>query len=184
MLDSRNQGRVFLKLQEGQTLAGVQIIENLYKEFEQNYPFEYSFMDDSFDRQYKLESLTGKLANMFSLMAIAISCLGLFGLTSFLIDRKTREIGIRKVLGASVSGLIIKLSSGFMKLFVLAVIFGSSIAYFLMINYLKKFAYHMDFNFWIIGVTAGVLFLISQLTVIYHISKAVLSNPAEILRNE
>jgi hypothetical protein len=71
-----------------------------------------------------------------------------------------------------------------MKLFVLAVIFGSSIAYFLMINYLKKFAYHMDFNFWIIGVTAGVLFLISQLTVIYHISKAVLSNPAEILRNE
>jgi len=184
MLDSRNQGRVFLKLQEGQTLAGVQIIENLYKEFEQNYPFEYSFMDDSFDRQYKLESLTEKLANMFSLMAIAISCLGLFGLTSFLIDRKTREIGIRKVLGASVSGLIIKLSSGFMKLFVLAVIFGSSIAYFLMINYLEKFVYRIDFNFWIIGITAGVLFLISQLTVIYHISKAALSNPAEILRNE
>ena len=184
MLDNRNQGRVFLKLQEGRAQAGLQIIENLYKEFEQNYPFEYQFMDDSFNSQYKLESLTRKLANLFSIMAIVISCLGLFGLTSFLIERKTREIGIRKVLGASVPGLIFKLTSEFSNLFVIAVIVGAPIAYFLMMQYLEKFAYHINFNFWTIGLTAAVLFLISLSTVIYHITRAALANPADILRNE
>ena len=173
-----------MKIQEGKSLEALSIVKDLYQQYESQFPFDYTFLSDVFESQYRLESLTGKLANIFSVLAIAISCLGLFGLASFLIEKRTREISIRKVLGASLNDLVTSISADFGRVFVLSIIVGSPIAYYLMTKYLQKFAYHVDFEFWSIGITAVLLLTISMATVIYHIIRAAIRNPAEVLRSE
>ena len=147
-------------------------------------PFSYQFLDDSFDDMYRAEQRVGKIALVFSILAILIACLGLFGLATFIAEQRTKEIGIRKVLGASVQGLVQMLSKDFLYLVLIAFVIAVPIAWWLMAKWLQDFAYRVNIGWWIFlaaGVLAG---LIALLTVSFQAVRAALTNPVKSLRTE
>jgi len=148
------------------------------------YPFEYRFINDDFDQLFKTETLTGSLAGVFAGLAIFISCLGLFGLAAYTAERRIKEIGIRKVLGASVSGLVRLLSKDFLKLVGISCIIAFPVAYWATHNWLQNYQYRININ-WFIFVAAGLAaMLIALTTVSFQAIKAALMNPVKSLRSE
>lgn len=149
-----------------------------------SYPFEYKFMDDDFDQLFKTETLTGKLAGVFASLAILISCLGLFGLAAYTAERRIKEIGIRKVLGASVAGLTGLLSKDFLKLVGISCLIAFPVAWWALSNWLQNYQYRITIN-WMVFAAAGILAMfIALATVSFQAIKAALSNPVNSLRNE
>jgi len=147
-------------------------------------PFEYAFLDSIYDELYKNEGRTGKVFSLFTAFALFVACLGLFGLSSFAVVQKTKEIGIRKVLGATSQRIFFGLSGDFSKWVVAANILAWPIAYVLMKSWLKSFAYRIDLRWWMFG-SAGILaLLVSLLTVSLQTIKAARANPAESLKYE
>ena len=164
-----------------QTLAAV---ENVWNEFSGGYPFSYEFMDDRYDAMYKSEIRLGRAFNYFSVLAIFLCCLGLFGLASFTVEQGTKEIAIRKVLGASVSELIKMLSWQFMKWTIIANLIAWPVSYYFMNTWLQSFIYRIDIG-WTVFLTAGfTAAAIAFLTVIVQTAKAALASPADSLRYE
>lgn len=159
-------------------------VETTYNRFAPNMPFEYSFLDQDYDNLYVNENQTRKLFMIFSSLAIFIACLGLFGLASFVADRKTKEIGIRKVLGASVPGLIGLLSVNFTKWVLLSNIIAWPVAWFAMNRWLQNFAYRINIGFLVFFVSGLLALVIALLTVSYQAIKAAVCNPVEALRYE
>jgi putative ABC transport system permease protein len=159
-------------------------LEKKWKEFVPNAVFDFSFLDEDLQALYQTEQTTGKLFVVFSAMAIFVACLGLFGLASFTTEQRTKEIGIRKVLGASVGGLVGLLSQDFVKLVLLANIFAWPLAYFAMNKWLQDFAYRIDIGWWIFALAGGMALVIALLTVSFQAIKAALANPVEALRYE
>jgi putative ABC transport system permease protein len=147
-------------------------------------PFDYFFLDDFFDRQYKADVQFGKVFGMFTILAILIACLGLLGLTSYNILQRTKEIGIRKVLGASVAGITGLLAKDFLKLVVIAIFIASPLAYYFMQKWLADFAYHIDLQWWMFAGAGVAAVLIAFLTVGFQSAKAALANPVKSLRSE
>ncbi len=148
------------------------------------YPFEYQFADQDFENQFKTETLTGQLSGLFAALAVFISCLGLFGLAGYAAERRTKEIGVRKVLGASVLKLTSLLSTNFLMLVLLSCIIAFPIAWLIMHNWLKNYAYRTDIN-WAIFVMAGTgALVIALLTVSFITIRASLANPIKSLRTE
>jgi len=148
------------------------------------YPFEYQFIDDDFNKLFKNETLTGTLSGIFSGLAIFISCLGLFGLAAYTAERRIKEIGIRKVLGASVSGLVGLLSKDFLQLVGIACLIAFPVAFWALHKWLESYQYRVDINWWVF-VLAGVLaMLIALTTVSFQAIKAALTNPVKSLRSE
>ena len=155
-----------------------------FKKFNPNSLFEFSFQDEQFESMYRNESTMGTLATFFAILAIFISCLGLFGLASFTAEQRTKEIGIRKVLGASIPNLIGVLSKEFIKLVIVAFALAAPLAYHFMTNWLNGFAYHTSLG-WRVFVFAGIIFaIIAGVTVSYQALKAAMTNPVESLRYE
>lgn len=147
-------------------------------------PFSYRFLDEAFDEMYRTEQRLGKIALIFSILAILVACLGLFGLSTFIAERRIKEIGIRKVLGATVSGLVQMLSKDFLKLVLISFIIATPIAWYAMNNWLQDFVYRIELS-WLYFVSAGFLALFIALsTVGYHAVKAAMINPAKNLRSE
>ncbi|MGN6542686.1 MAG: ABC transporter permease, partial [Ginsengibacter sp.] len=147
-------------------------------------PFSYTFLDENFNKQYLDEDRFEKLFFNFAILAIFISCLGLLGLASHSTLQRTKEIGIRKVLGASVSGITSLLSKDFIKLVLIALVIASPIAWFGMHKWLQGFAYRIDIGIWVF-ILAGVLaILIALLTVSFQAIKAAVANPVNSLRSE
>jgi putative ABC transport system permease protein len=147
-------------------------------------PFDYFFLDTSFDNQYKAEEQVGNLSLYFSLLAVFIGCLGLFGLVAYMADRRTKEIGIRKVLGATAPGIIQLLSREFFWLVVLANVLAWPIAYYGLNLWLRNFPYRIGVH-WSVMAAAGVLALLTALsTVSFQAAKAALANPVDALRYE
>jgi ABC-type antimicrobial peptide transport system permease subunit len=147
-------------------------------------PFEYKFVDDDFNQLFKTETLTGKLAGVFASLAIFISCLGLFGLAAYTAERRIKEIGIRKVLGASVSGLAGLLSKDFLKLVGIACIIAFPLAFYATHKWLQSYQYRIEIN-WVVFVAAGLgAMLIALTTVSFQAIKAALTNPVKSLRSE
>lgn len=147
-------------------------------------PFVYSFMDDDFNRLYKADQQTGRIFISFALLSILIACLGLFGLVTYAAEQRTKEIGIRKVLGASVRGIVALLSRDFLKLVFIAIIIGSPLAWIGMNKWLQNFAYRIHIGWWMF-VAAGVLaMLIAMITVSWQAVRAAVANPVESLRME
>ncbi|MFB3105525.1 MAG: ABC transporter permease, partial [Pseudomonadales bacterium] len=145
---------------------------------------EYSFLDEKVERQYKAEARLQTIFGFFSTLAIVIACLGVFGLAAFMAERRTKEIGIRKVLGATAGSIVVLLSKDLVRLVVLAVIVASPLVYLAMRRWLEGFAYRIEFGVGVL-VLAGVLaLLIALLTVSYHSVKASQANPVESLRYE
>lgn len=164
-----------------ETLAA---IAGIYKKHNPDYPFEYSFLDEAFEKEYRTEAVIGKLSLSFTGIAMLISCLGLFGLASFAAERRTKELGIRKVLGASVSGIVALLSKDFVKLILIAFLIASPIAWWAMNRWLEDFAYRIEIQWWMFVAAAMTVLVIALLTVSYQAIKAAVANPVKSLRTE
>jgi putative ABC transport system permease protein len=162
----------------------VNLIENKYKAMAPGMPFNYHFLDDSFDNMYRQEQRIGKVALTFSLLAIIIACLGLFGLATYIAEQRTKEIGIRKVLGASVSNIVTMLSTDFIKLVLISFIIATPIAWWFMNKWLQDFAFRIDLSWWIFALTGIVALLIALFTLSFQAIKAAISNPVKSLRTE
>jgi putative ABC transport system permease protein len=147
-------------------------------------PFSYYFLDEFFDRQYQSEQRFGKLFLNFAVLAIIISCLGLLGLASYSTMQRTREIGIRKVLGASVPNIVNLLTKDFLKLVAIAIIVASPIAWFAMHKWLQDFAYRIPIAWWVFAIAAFLAVFIAVVTVSFQAIRAAVSNPSDSLRTE
>ena len=147
-------------------------------------PFEYHFVDQEYAKEFGDEERIGKLATVFASLAIFISCLGLFGMASFMAEQRVKEIGVRKVLGASVFALWQLLSKDFAILVFISIIIASPVAYYFMHNWLNNYQYHTDVAWWIFIVTAISAILITLITVSFQTIKAALANPIKSLKTE
>jgi putative ABC transport system permease protein len=147
-------------------------------------PFEYSFLDKDYDNLYINEKQTRSLFSIFSFLAIFIACLGLFGLASFVADRKTKEIGIRKILGASVPRIVNHLNKSFIKWVLIANLIAWPAAWYFMNKWLENFAYRIDLTWWVFVLAAALALLIALMTISFQTIKAALKNPADSLRYE
>lgn len=175
---------VFIRIKPANVKSTLAMIEKTWKTYVTNYPFQYDFLDDVFRRQYNNEEGTKNLFQYFSILAIFISCIGLFGLAAFTAQRRTKEIGIRKVVGASVfeiTGLMLK---DFAKWLLVAIIIGVPVSYYAISMWLRNFAYRTEIN-WTIFVGASVIvFIIALTTVSIHAIKAAVANPTDSLKYE
>ncbi|MDY8137528.1 ABC transporter permease [Aquimarina sp. 2201CG5-10] len=163
------------------------IIEDVKKEVAQidaSVPFEYSFMDQDFENTFRSEQRMSTVLNIFTLMAMIIACLGLFGLAAFSAEQRIKELGIRKVLGAKVSQLTLLFSSEFTKLILISILLSMPIAYFLVNEWLKDFAYRTPIDIWVFVLAAVFAFIITILTVSFQAIKASIANPINSLRTE
>ena len=162
----------------------LKLIESTFKTHFPNLPFRYDFVDEQYALKFAAEERVASLARVFTILAILISCLGLFGLASFVAEQRTKEIGVRKVLGASVNNLWFLLSKDFVKLVVISLFIATPIAYYVMSQWIQKFAYRTDISWWIF-VAAGLgALVITLITVSFQSIKAALSNPTKSLRTE
>jgi putative ABC transport system permease protein len=159
-------------------------IENKWKALAPNQHFEYSFMDDDFNALYSNEQRMGKLFIIFTTLAIIIACLGLFGLAAYAAEQRNREIGIRKVLGASISGLVAMLSKDFIKLIVISILIATPLAWLVMQKWLQGFAYRDNIHWWVIIVTGFAAIVIACITISFQSIKAAMANPVDSLKNE
>jgi len=164
-----------------QTLS---VLENTWKQLNPNEPFEYSFLDQDFQKNYESESKQASLINYFTIIAIIISCLGLFGLATFTTEQRRKEIGIRKVLGASVSGLVTLLSKDFLRLVIIAVIIASPLAWYAMHKWLQNFAYQTSITWQVFALTALIAVVIAFVTISFQAIKAAIVNPVRSIRTE
>ena len=162
----------------------VSAAENKWKSLAPSMPFSYRFLDESFNEMYDAEQRVGKIALIFSVLAIAIACLGLFGLATFIAEQRTKEIGIRKVLGASISGIVQLLSKDFVKLVAVAFIIAVPLGWYFMYKWLQSFAYRIDISWWIFLVAGLVALFIALITVSFQSIKAAMANPVKSLRTE
>ncbi len=175
---------VFVKYEAGQAEEAIASIQTLYKKFEQDIPMEYQFMDAPFGRLYENEILVEKLSMYFTIIAIFISCLGLFGLASFTAETRTKEIGVRKVLGATVMQIVTLLCRDFILLIAIALVIGLPIGYWGVEQFLSKYAYRTDIGPWLfISIVIGLMG-ITFFTVAWQSGKAAAANPVKSLRTE
>jgi putative ABC transport system permease protein len=147
-------------------------------------PFSYSFLDDRFRKTYEAEQNTGKLLGIFAGLTIFVACMGLFGLAMFTAQQRTKEMGIRKVLGASVGNIVTLLSKDFIKLVIIAFVIAAPIATLIMNKWLQDFAYRTDISAWVFIATALLSLLIAFLTISIQSVKSALANPVKSLRTE
>ena len=175
---------LFIKVDSENMMETMNYIENKFREHAPGFPFAFTFLDDRIDRAYRSERKLVQNFNYFSAIAIFIACLGLFGLALFTAEKRTKEIGIRKVLGASVPGIFIQLSRGFCRWVVMANIIAWPIAYHFMNQWLNNFAYRIKLNIWIFTISVFAALAIAVLTVSYQTIKAARANPVEALRYE
>ncbi len=174
-----------VRLNPDKTVAdNLKLIEKTFKTHFPNLPFRYDFVDEQYARKFAAEERVASLARVFTILAILISCLGLFGLASFVAEQRTKEIGVRKVLGASVNNLWFLLSKDFVKLVVISLFIASPIAYYIMSQWIQKFAYRTDISLWIFAAAALSALIITLITVSFQSIKAALSNPTNSLRTE
>ena len=183
-LPTNHARRIFIKISSNDILRTMNYIESTWKMFVPDYQAEFGFLNDAYDKLYRSEKRMGKLVGYFTFLAIFISCLGLFGLASFTIERRTKEIGIRKVLGATVPGIIRLLSKEFIILVVISNLIAWPLAYYGAKKWMQNFAYHIDLS-WLYFVISGLLVLfIAIMVVSFQSLKVAFTNPVESLRYE
>ncbi len=175
---------VAIKLAPGNTKEAVAMVEDAWQKATEQYPFAYNFLDQEYDNLYKAEQKQRILFRLFAILAIFIACLGLFGLVTFTAEQRTKEIGIRKVLGASVLELVHLISKDFTRLVFLALLVATPVAYWAMNRWLNNFAYHIDVGIGVFVVAGLIALAIAWFTVSFQSIKAAIANPVDSLRNE
>ena len=184
MLIDNAWGPLALKLQGTDLAATVPLLKAAWEKQFPNYPFEYEFLDEAFDKSYRKEIQTSRVFGLFAGLSIFISCLGLLGLVAFTAEQRTKEIGIRKVMGASVSSIVTLLSKDFLKLVAIALVLAAPIAWYGMDTWLQDFAYRIDVPVWAFFLAGGLAGLVAFLTMSYQAIKAASVNPVKALRSE
>jgi putative ABC transport system permease protein len=179
-----NRGSLAVRLRGGNIFATQAQIESKWKAMANGVPFTYTFMDDDFNRLYQSEKQTGQLFISFAVFAILIACLGLLGLVTYAAEQRTKEIGIRKVLGASVGGIVGLLSKDFTLLIGIAAIIAFPVAWWAMYKWLQTFAYRTGISWWIFLVAGVAALAIALLTVSIQTIRAAVANPVKSLRSE
>ena len=159
-------------------------LEQTWKSLRPDEPFEYTFLNEDFQKNYQAEARTARIVRTFTIISILISCLGLFGLAAFAAQQRTKEIGVRKVLGASVANIVALLATDFLKLVLIAIVIASPLAWWAMNRWLQNFAYKIDIPWWVFAVAGGLALLIAFVTVSFQSIKAALMNPVKSLRTE
>jgi len=182
--ESEYFGVIVIRTKPGKTTEALAGIGNIYKDINPDFPFNYQFLDQEFDKLYRSEQVIAKLSNLFAPLAIIISCLGLLGLVIFSAEQRTKEIGIRKVLGASIASVVTLLSTDFFKLILIAICIASPAAWYVMNQWLQSFAYKISIEWWIFALAGFLVLSLALLTVSFQSVKAALMNPVKSLRSE
>jgi putative ABC transport system permease protein len=180
----KRPGLISFRINTGQVMNLEKQIENKWKAMAPGMPFSYRFLDQSFDEMYRSEQRVGTVAMVFAVIAILIACLGLFGLATFIAEQRTKEISIRKVLGASVQGIIRLLSKDFVRLVLISVFIATPFAWWIMNKWLNDFAYRTNISWWIFAAAGFVAIFIALATVSFQAIRAAIANPAKNLRTE
>ena len=186
ILNKRKPDFLAVRLYPGNTGNSIELLRRKWEEIEHAFPFDYYFMKEEYEDQYKSEQKMADLFITFTILAMLIACLGLFGLALFSIEQRTKEIGIRKILGASVSGLLYRLSLEFSKWILLSAVIAWPVAYYLVDNWLQSFAYHikvLDYA-WIFLVSALIALVIALLTIVYNAYRAATRDPVDAVKWE
>jgi len=179
-----NHSRVSVKIAGDQLNKTVAAIEAKFNDYNPEYPFDYNYFDDIFDRAYLSEMKTAQLARWFTGLTILVACLGLYGLATHKVQQRIKEVGVRKVLGASLIKILALLSRDFVKLLMIAFLIAAPAAYYVMTGWLNGFAFHINISFFTMFVTFGMMILVAGLTVGYRTYRAAVRNPIEALREE
>lgn len=177
-------GNVVVRTQPGSTEACIKTLEKITKELNPAYPFNYSFLDKDLENHYKSEQQMGKIFNLFTVLAIFISCLGLYGLSAYMAEQRTREIGVRKVLGASLFGIVYLLSKNFTRLILVAILIAVPVAWIGINSWLSNFAYRAEISWPIFAIASFTALVIAWCTMSYESVKAGIANPAKSLRSQ
>ncbi|MBC3791818.1 ABC transporter permease [Spirosoma utsteinense] len=175
---------LYVRIRPEKVIEAMAHIKSVYKTFDPNAEPTFHFLDENFSRQYKAEQKQGQLLLVFSLLAVLIACLGLFGLAAFTAEQRTKEIGVRKVLGASVTSIVRLLSTDFLKLVLIAIVLATPLAWYAMNQWLQSFAYKIGIDWWVFAGSGLLALAIAFLTVSFQSIKAALMNPVNSLRND
>jgi putative ABC transport system permease protein len=181
---SRGGNRLSLKIDAKHTDEAINHLQKVWKTMINDIALQYSFVDDSVTKQYGNEQKMQGIFYVFAGLSLLIACLGLFGLSIFIVERKVKEIGIRKVLGASVTGIVGLLSKDFMKLVLIAAVIASPLAWYFMHGWLQDFAYRVNIGWWIFGIAGMIALLIALVTISFRAIRAAIANPVKSLRTE
>jgi putative ABC transport system permease protein len=181
---TRDGQTLSLKIDAAHIDQAIQHVKQTWASLAPDVPLEYSFVDESIGRQYGSEQKMEGIFYVFSVLSLLIACLGLFGLTTFVVERKIKEIGIRKVLGASISGIVGLLSKDFLLLVLISMLIASPLAWYFMNNWLQSFAYHIHIYWWMFLLAGLLAILIAFITISFRAIKAAMANPVAALRNE
>ncbi len=183
-LPVRSYGNLSVKIDGSNTRAAMEWLEQVWKQYFPETPFDYTFLDERFDRLYEAEKKQAGVFTSFSLMAICIACLGLFGLSTFAVSQRIKEIGVRKVLGASVKGLVLLLAKDFLKLVVIAALIAFPLAWYAMHQWLAGFEYRISVQWWVFVLSGLLAVSVAFVTIGLLAIKAALANPVKALRTE
>jgi len=183
-LGNYNSSIISVKIEGADVRKVINYASSVWKNFSPNQPFRYTFLDESFANMYADVKRTGNIFTSFAILAIIIACLGLFALSAFMAEQRNKEIGIRKVLGASVSGITTMLSKDFLKLVILSIVIASPFAYWAMTKWLQDYAYRISIAWWMIAVAGFAAIVIALITITFQTIKAAIANPVKSLRTE
>ena len=175
---------LYVRIEPGKTRIALDNIEKVWKRYNADFQFTYKFMDETFDKMHRADMRTGTLFSLFAVIAIVISCLGLFGLVTFTAETKTKEIGIRKVLGASVKNIVVMLSKEFLILVGIAMLIAFPLTYWLLNGMLEDFAYRVNIRWWMFAAAAVIVTLLTLLTVGWQAIKAATADPIKAIKSE
>ncbi len=183
-LDSSSVMQLFVKIRTDNIAGTIAALDDVWKARVPHRPFNYHFLDDDFNALYKAESRTARLFSLFAGLAVVLACLGLFALAAFTTIQRTKEIGIRKILGANVAGIILLIARQFLVLVGIALLIAAPLAWWAGNSWLQNFAYRIDIQWWIFAVAGAMALLVALATVSYHAVRASLANPVKALRTE
>lgn len=183
-MDPKKWGGMYVRTTSKDASEAIAAVERLWKQYNSDYYFDYEFLDESFDNLYKVDIRAGKLFRIFACIAILLSCLGLFGLITYTVETKVKEIGIRKILGADVANIVLLISKDFLLLVGLSFIVAFPFAWWMLNNWLNDYAYHTDIEWWVFVITGLIVLGITGITVGGKSLRAATANPVNNLRNE
>jgi putative ABC transport system permease protein len=183
-MDLNSEGGLIFKIKTTDVSSLLATMKKNWDSYNTGEPFSYSFLDDLFNNTYSTEQKTGNILNIFSVLIILVACLGLFGLVTYTAEQRTKEIGIRKVLGASVTQVTQMLSKDFLKLVLIASLIAFPAAWWAMNKWLQSFAYRINISWWVFFIAAFAALIIALVTVSFQAIKAAIANPVKSLRTE
>lgn len=181
---SEDRGALSVRISSANIPALLDRLKTKWRDFSPNQQFNYSFMDKDFEAIYRSEQRIGNISIIFTSLAIIIACLGLFGLAAYAAEQRTKEIGVRKVLGASMATIVGMLSKDFIKLVIIAIVIASPLAWWAMHYWLQDFAYRQNIQWWVVAIAGAAAILIAFITISFQSIKAALTNPVKSLRSE